>query len=293
MNIRFKRRLNTVFACGTVIVVGLLVACEPPVQPQPIVNTTVPQVVAPRITIIPELAEGEEDHYPAQVLSIETDTPDVDIYYTIDGSTPDRSSRLYGFPFRLGELGRIGEMTVKAMATKEGFTPSDMVSTDLRVQPPTVSLSVEEGDVVLNTDSLTISAIRAEIIYYAVSASGTVPDLTASRIEYDGNNKPTFASLVDAILGDYPKVVTISAIASSAGVDSGVVSVTFTVSDVLLMPVFVFSPTPVTTESTMTIRSTTGSTIYYTTQGSDPVPPVDTSTSPTPPDHGVRRSSEP
>lgn len=58
-----------------------------------------------------------------QTITIATTTPDADIYYTIDGTTPTSASLVYTTPFILYD-----DVTVKAIATKSGFEDSEVAS---------------------------------------------------------------------------------------------------------------------------------------------------------------------
>ena len=69
---------------------------------------------------------------PATV-SISTITSNASIYYTVDGSTPTTSSTLYSAPFTV-----TSNCTVKAFATKNGFTDSEIASETISIATLTV-----------------------------------------------------------------------------------------------------------------------------------------------------------
>ena len=69
---------------------------------------------------------------PATV-SISTTTSNASIYYTIDGSTPTTSSTLYSAPFNV-----TSSCTVKAFATKNGLTDSEIASETISISTLTV-----------------------------------------------------------------------------------------------------------------------------------------------------------
>lgn len=69
---------------------------------------------------------------PATV-SISTITSNASIYYTVDGSTPTTSSTLYSAPFTV-----TNNCTVKAFATKNGFTDSEIASETISIATLTV-----------------------------------------------------------------------------------------------------------------------------------------------------------
>lgn len=58
-------------------------------------------------------------------VTLACETPDSTIYYTTDGSTPDATDTEYTAPFTIS-----GTVTVKAIATAAGFTPSAVASAD-------------------------------------------------------------------------------------------------------------------------------------------------------------------
>lgn len=73
------------------------------------------------------------DYVNSVTVSINTTTSDASIYYTVDGSTPTTSSTLYSAPFPV-----TNSCTVKAFATKSGFTDSEIASTTISIRTVTV-----------------------------------------------------------------------------------------------------------------------------------------------------------
>ena len=73
------------------------------------------------------------DYVNSVSVSINTTTSDASIYYTVDGSTPTTSSTLYSAPFTV-----TNSCTVKAFATKSGFTDSEIASTTISIRTVTV-----------------------------------------------------------------------------------------------------------------------------------------------------------
>ena len=69
---------------------------------------------------------------PATV-SISTITSGASIYYTVDGSTPTTSSTLYAAPFTV-----TSNCTVKAFATKSGYTDSEIASETISIATLTI-----------------------------------------------------------------------------------------------------------------------------------------------------------
>lgn len=60
-------------------------------------------------------------------IRISCETEGVDIYYTLDGSIPDNSKNLYTSEFEVNEA-----CTVKAIAEKENYISSDIVSYEIQ-----------------------------------------------------------------------------------------------------------------------------------------------------------------
>jgi hypothetical protein len=81
-----------------------------------------PQVATP--TFDPEGGEYNE----AQEVTISTTTEGADIYYTTDGTDPDSTSTEYTDAVTVDE-----DMTLKAIAYKEGMTTSEIASADYTI----------------------------------------------------------------------------------------------------------------------------------------------------------------
>ena len=274
MNIRLKRRLNALFICRMVIIMAFLVACDQPMQPGEGVNGGRTETVGiPSITLIPSIEAGES-MYPGQIVSMRTETPGARIFYTTDGSPPISSSRRYS-AFRLGMLG-VGQKTIKAIATKPGLTSSDIESFDVDVPLPSVTFSHGGEELppgssteVSTIDRLTIGTNFPEtVIRYTAGPPGRVGPSSNTGERYNDENKPSFGDLVSGQTGEYPREITIKAIATSAGLISETVIQTFSVSDRLVTAEPTFSPASgkVASTGTLTIGSTSdGASIYYTT----------------------------
>ncbi|MGE5702045.1 MAG: PQQ-binding-like beta-propeller repeat protein [Clostridia bacterium] len=115
---------------------------------------------------------------PGTTVTLTTQTPDADIYYTIDGSTPDRTSTLYTDPIRVD-----GNVTIKAIAVKDGMINSEIMSESYSVPPapqqaekPMASPAggpVAPGTIV----TLTTQTPDADIYY---TTDGDTPDRTGT-----------------------------------------------------------------------------------------------------------------
>lgn len=80
-------------------------------------------------------------------VTLDSDTPDATIFYTVDGSDPDDGSTEYIGPFTLTE-----SVTVKAIAFAPGFTPSEIVSASFTITdpPPEPEPEPDGGEALLN-----------------------------------------------------------------------------------------------------------------------------------------------
>ena len=68
------------------------------------------------------------DYNESQNVSLSCNTPGANIHYTTDNSSPTASSQLYTNPINLTET-----TTIKAIAYKDGWTPSPVVSADYTI----------------------------------------------------------------------------------------------------------------------------------------------------------------
>lgn len=75
------------------------------------------------------------EYVNSATVSILTTTSGASIYYTIDGSTPTTSSTLYTTSFTV-----TNSCTVKAFATKDGFTDSEVASETISIRTVTILL---------------------------------------------------------------------------------------------------------------------------------------------------------
>ena len=155
----------------------------------------------------PVIATVQEDGATTVSLSA---TNSKKIYYTLDGSDPTVESTLYTEPFVLTE-----PTTVKAFATGDGYTDSEIASKDVTIltqaSAPSVSISQEEGKSVVS-----FSSAEGVDIYYNYIGS-TVLTESAKYTEPIELTQPTtiyaFAVGGDYLMSDLSKeVVTIEGI---------------------------------------------------------------------------------
>ena len=96
-------------------------------------------------------------------IQLSSPTPDARIYYTLDGSTPTDQSVRYTEPFTLA-----ANCTVKAVAYKDNFNPSEVSSKDIDVSVFTCAAPMFQRDG--NTVTL-VSSTEGATIYYTQDGS--------------------------------------------------------------------------------------------------------------------------
>ena len=300
MNVRFKRRLSTVFACGTVIAVAFLVACEIPVQPQPR-EITPPEVVqreqlaAP--TFQPSAADPAGEALPVfttDSVAINHPLAEARIYYTRDGSDPapptapvteaSPPTMAYNEPLNFASLA--GELQVsdapriiiiKAIAVAASLDNSEIVTGNFWVLPPAgMPTFMPESEEAVNRNgqlNININNPADATIHYSAgvdSEESPLPDPSVSSGE-PYNEPLTFAG----ILPDGGEL-TVKAIAFKEGVrsPSAIASATYTVPlPQLLAPTFgTENGQTVARNAEFTLGNPNpgGASIRYTTDGSNP-----------------------
>ena len=90
------------------------------------------------VVVNPVISEGVNGHG----ITITTETPDADIYYTTDGSEPTvETGILYTGAFDVHET-----CTIKAKGFKENWEPSEVVSKEIVVKLPTPEISLTQSE---------------------------------------------------------------------------------------------------------------------------------------------------
>ncbi len=193
-----------------------------------------------------------------QSVSLSTTTESASIRYTVDGTDPDETSTLWtGLPIEIGEF---TTSTIKAIAYKENWAASEMMTITIQVtgQLPQVEFSLEGGAYESN-----------QILSLSVPGYPT-----ASIYSTSNGSEPSEASIlyIGSILLNAPSDVTIKAIAVLDNYrTSEVASNDYEVRYKVETPVFSQESGIYTAPLDLEITSATnGASVYYTTDGSDP-----------------------
>ena len=207
------------------------------------------------VKVAPPMASpGAGEVAAGALISLATSSADAEIYYTLDGSEPDRTGARYEAPLSL-----TAAATIKAIAVKEGLADSDTLAAAYTLSRPGAAArpsaspapgAVDSGAAV----SLSTSTEGAEIYY---TLDGTEPDRTGTK----------YAAPIVITAG-----TTIKAIAVKEGLaDSDTMTAAYSIKDKASAPTA--SPPPGAVDSGGTISlstATEGAEIYYTLDGTAP-----------------------
>jgi hypothetical protein len=216
------------------------------------INVTTPTLPAPTFS----LAGGS--YTTAQTVTISDATASTTIYYTTDGTAPTTASTKY-----TGAITISATETLKAIAVETGYTNSPAATATYTINgttptlpAPTLSLA---GGSYTTAQTVTMSdATAGTTIYYTID--GTAP--TTASTKYTG------AITISA-------TETLKAIAVETGyTNSPAATATYTINVTtpsLPAPTFSLAGGSYTTAQSVTLSdATTGTTIYYTTDGTAP-----------------------
>lgn len=186
-----------------------------------------------------------------QSVSISTTTAGATIYYTVDGTPPTTSSQLYSGAITISQA-----ETLKAIAVLTNWSNSAIASALYTIAVDTPNFSVSQGTYT-TSQAITLSTV----------ASGTSIYYTT-----DGSTPTTSSSLYSApIVVPRDTSETIEALAVKTGwANSGIGSATYNITGTVATPSFSPAAGSYSNNQAVTISSTAGATIYYTTDGSVP-----------------------
>jgi hypothetical protein len=223
-------------------------------------NSNISSATYTRITqaAMPTFNPAPGTYSSAQQVTISTTTPNATIYYTTDGSTPTTASTKYTGPVAISTT-----ETLKAIATASNLTNSAVASGLYTIQTgptaATPTFSPAPGSYA-SAQQVTIStATSGATIYY--TTNGSTPSTASTK--YIG---PVAISTT----------TTLKAIATAPSFANSVVATgVYTVQTGQTAAAPTFSPPPGTYIGSQTIAistTTSGATIYYTTNGVTPSP---------------------
>jgi hypothetical protein len=194
----------------------------------------------------------------AQSVMLSDSTSGATIYYTTNGTTPTTSSTVYSGPISVSST-----TTIEAMGVASGDTNSSVASASYTINPveqqvatPTFSPA---GGTYTSAQSVTLSdSTSGSTIYYTTN----------------GGTPTTSSTVYSSAIAVSSGTVTIEALAAKSGDNnSSVASATYTISTATTVATPTLSPAGGTYTSAQTVSlsdSTSGATIYYTTNGTTP-----------------------
>ncbi|MGB0065941.1 MAG: chitobiase/beta-hexosaminidase C-terminal domain-containing protein, partial [Terracidiphilus sp.] len=187
-----------------------------------------------------------------QSVTLSDTTSGATIYYTTNGTTPTSSSTKY-----TGAISVTTSETIKAIAELSGDTNSAVASAAYTITVPTPTMSPAAGSYV-GTQSVTISdATSGATCYYTLTAGTTGTTPTTSSTKYTSAVSVTATSVLEALC------------TLSGDTNSAVASAAYTIT----VPTPTFSPAAGSYTGTQSVTlsdTTSGATIYYTTNGTTP-----------------------
>lgn len=203
----------------------------------------VPPVAPP----IFDLVEGT--YFEGQLIRVSNVDPDASIYYTTDGSTPDKSAIEYSDPIILDRT-----MEIKAIAIKDGLVDSEIYSSKYIAKVKTPIIALSAGTYTSEQETSITCATEGAAIHYSLDGSS-----------------PSTSSLICSSTIPLTRNATLKVVATKEGLeDSEIVSGSYVFQ--CLPPVFNVPDNQLhnNAQNLRLSTSTSGAKIYYTTDSTDP-----------------------
>jgi hypothetical protein len=205
------------------------------------------------VVATPVFSEPAGTYTSVQPIGLSDATSGATIYYTTDGSAPTTGSTIYTGSIRVD----VSE-TIRAIAVAAGETNSATASAAYTINMPVASIpgfSVQAGTYSSPQTVTLSSATPQTVIFYTID--GTTPTISSTR----------YASAIAVAASE-----TINAIATARGyANSAVASGAYSILHPAATPMFSVTPGIYGPAQTVSLSdSTSGATIYYTTDGTTP-----------------------
>ena len=213
-----------------------------------------PGGICPPVVATPSFSLAAGNYTTAQTLSISDSTSGATIYYTTDGSMPTTGSTSYAGPITVSAPSE----TLSAVAAETGYENSATASVIYTIGTPAATPSFSPGTgSYLTAQTVTISdSTSGATIYY--TTNGVTPTIYSTVYS---SSSPIIVSATQ----------TLEAIATASGYSTSAVGTAIYTINAAATPTF--SPGTGTYNSAQTVTisdSTSGATIYYTTNGVTP-----------------------
>ena len=200
----------------------------------------------------PTLTPASGTYSSAQIVTMSTATSGATIYYTTNNTTPTTGSSRYTSPITVST-----NQTIKAIAVKSGLNNSSVTSETYTIAPvlPTPTFSPSAGTYTTSQSVSLSCATSGVTIRYTMD--GSTPDLTS----------PIYSTAIPVSSPTTINAIAVKSGYSNSAIATGVYNV--------LLPVAAPDFSPVagtfnTTQSVTITSSTSGASIYYTTDGTTP-----------------------